>query len=80
MSGGVVEGKEHKDGEENRAAWLVGIKTLKIEPYHLPPLGKIIFSSCAMFLCPGHGFLSLVFQKTVLCMLKIMKLQNFLFF
>ncbi|XP_050251927.1 L-idonate 5-dehydrogenase-like [Quercus robur] len=39
MSGGVVEGKEHKDGEENMAAWLVGIKTLKIEPYHLPPLG-----------------------------------------
>ncbi|KAL4595281.1 hypothetical protein ACB092_12G080200 [Castanea dentata] len=39
MSGGIVEVKEHKDGEENMAAWLVGIKTLKIEPYHLPPLG-----------------------------------------
>uniref|UniRef100_A0A2N9FVL1 Enoyl reductase (ER) domain-containing protein n=1 Tax=Fagus sylvatica TaxID=28930 RepID=A0A2N9FVL1_FAGSY len=39
MSGGGGEDKEHKDGEENMAAWLVGIKTLKIEPYHLPPLG-----------------------------------------
>ncbi|KAK7840002.1 l-idonate 5-dehydrogenase [Quercus suber] len=38
MSGALVEGKEHKDGEENMAAWLVAIKTLKIEPYHLPPL------------------------------------------
>ncbi|KAJ4706106.1 putative Alcohol dehydrogenase [Melia azedarach] len=25
--------------EENMAAWLLGIKTLKIQPYHLPPLG-----------------------------------------
>ncbi|GMY07073.1 L-idonate 5-dehydrogenase-like [Fagus crenata] len=39
MSGGGGEDKEHKHGEENMAAWLVGIKTLKIEPYHLPPLG-----------------------------------------
>ncbi|XVE58623.1 hypothetical protein DITRI_Ditri04bG0184300 [Diplodiscus trichospermus] len=27
------------DGEENMAAWLLGIETLKIQPYHLPPLG-----------------------------------------
>ena len=79
MSGGVVEGKEHTDGEENMAAWLVGIKTLKIEPYHLPPLGKILFPSCVMFFCPGHVSLT-VFQNTVLCMLKIMKQQNFVFF
>uniref|UniRef100_A0A2N9FVH1 Enoyl reductase (ER) domain-containing protein n=1 Tax=Fagus sylvatica TaxID=28930 RepID=A0A2N9FVH1_FAGSY len=39
MSGDGGEDKEHKHGEENMAAWLVGIKTLKIEPYHLPPLG-----------------------------------------
>ena len=26
---------------ENKAAWLLGIKTLKIQPYHLPPLGKV---------------------------------------
>ncbi|XP_057508940.1 L-idonate 5-dehydrogenase-like [Actinidia eriantha] len=25
--------------EENKAAWLLGVKTLKIQPYHLPPLG-----------------------------------------
>ena len=60
MSGGVVEGKEHTDGEENMAAWLVGIKTLKIEPYHLPPLGKILFPACVMFFCPGHVSLTCV--------------------
>ena len=27
--------------EENKAAWLLGVKTLKIQPYHLPPLGNI---------------------------------------
>ncbi|OMO85981.1 Alcohol dehydrogenase superfamily, zinc-type [Corchorus capsularis] len=27
------------DGEKNLAAWLLGIKTLQILPYHLPPLG-----------------------------------------
>ncbi|KAJ6672025.1 SORBITOL DEHYDROGENASE [Salix viminalis] len=26
---------------ENKAAWLLGIKTLKIQPYHLPPLGPL---------------------------------------
>ncbi|KAF4371290.1 hypothetical protein F8388_023450 [Cannabis sativa] len=30
---------ESKEGETNMAAWLLGIKTLKIQPYHLPPLG-----------------------------------------
>lgn len=33
----AVSGKEH--GEENMAAWLLGIKTLKIQPYILPSLG-----------------------------------------
>ncbi|KAG2715759.1 hypothetical protein I3843_03G095900 [Carya illinoinensis] len=33
------EDKEHRNGEENMAAWLLGIKTLKIQPYHLPALG-----------------------------------------
>lgn len=39
---GVTDGedKEHRNGEENMAAWLLGIKTLKIQPYHLPDLGK----------------------------------------
>ncbi|GAV61830.1 ADH_zinc_N domain-containing protein/ADH_N domain-containing protein [Cephalotus follicularis] len=27
------------EAEENMAAWLLGIKTLRIQPYHLPPLG-----------------------------------------
>lgn len=27
------------EGEENMAAWLLGIKTLKIQPYRLPSLG-----------------------------------------
>ncbi|KAJ4825672.1 hypothetical protein Tsubulata_051392 [Turnera subulata] len=36
--GGKAHGEE--DGvEKNMAAWLLGIKTLKIQPYHLPPLG-----------------------------------------
>lgn len=33
-------GKSHgSGGEENMAAWLVGINTLKIQPFKLPPLG-----------------------------------------
>lgn len=31
---------EGQEEEENMAAWLLGIKTLKIQPYHLPPLGE----------------------------------------
>ncbi|KAJ6869741.1 hypothetical protein NC651_034452 [Populus alba x Populus x berolinensis] len=32
----------------NKAAWLLGVKTLKIQPYHLTPLGKAhsLFMSC----------------------------------
>jgi hypothetical protein len=59
MSGDGGEDKEHKHGEENMAAWLVGIKTLKIEPYHLPPLGKVLFPTFLMFHCLGHVFLNL---------------------
>ncbi|XP_057950512.1 L-idonate 5-dehydrogenase-like [Malania oleifera] len=35
------DGGEGKQGEEaeNMAAWLLGIKTLRIQPYNLPPLG-----------------------------------------
>ncbi|RAL39922.1 hypothetical protein DM860_008062 [Cuscuta australis] len=28
-----------KEGEENLAAWLVGVNDIKIQPFHLPPLG-----------------------------------------
>lgn len=40
--GGMSRGAsgETKDGEEeNMAAWLLGINTLKIQPFELPPLG-----------------------------------------
>lgn len=33
------------DKNQNMAAWLLGIKTLKIQPYHLPTLGIIFLSS-----------------------------------
>ncbi|PON69923.1 Alcohol dehydrogenase superfamily, zinc-type [Parasponia andersonii] len=37
--GGMCQG-EVKDGEEeNMAAWLLGVNTLKIQPFRLPPLG-----------------------------------------
>ena len=29
-----------KDDEENKAAWLLGVKNIKIQPYPLPPLGN----------------------------------------
>lgn len=31
--------------EENMAAWLVGIDTLKIQPFKLPALGQSLFFS-----------------------------------
>lgn len=37
--GDIMAGKEREE-EENMAAWLLGIKNLKIQPYHLPSLGK----------------------------------------
>ena len=37
-SGEAMAGKD--DGGENMAAWLLGIETLKIQPYPLPPLGN----------------------------------------
>lgn len=39
---GGVAAKDEK--EENMAAWLLGIKNVKIQPYVLPPLGNL--SSC----------------------------------
>lgn len=33
--------QEEEEEVENKAAWLLGIKTLKIQPYHLPPLGPL---------------------------------------
>ncbi|TYH41303.1 hypothetical protein ES332_D12G306600v1 [Gossypium tomentosum] len=30
---------DQEDGEENMVAWLVGLNTLKIQPFKLPPLG-----------------------------------------
>lgn len=43
--GGMSHGEGSKVEEENMAAWLVGINTLKIQPFLLPSVGKtIIFS------------------------------------
>lgn len=48
--GGATVGGDHgdeikDDGESennnNMAAWLLGVKNLQIQPYHLPPLGSI---------------------------------------
>lgn len=54
MSGGSGEGKEHEEDGENLAAWLLGIKTLKIQPYHLPSLGKL--NSLSLSSCLGNVF------------------------
>ncbi|KAK8628032.1 hypothetical protein V6N13_063744 [Hibiscus sabdariffa] len=35
----MEEVSEITGGETNLAAWLLGIQTIKIQPYHLPPLG-----------------------------------------
>lgn len=40
--GGMSHG-EAKDGEENMAAWLMGVNDLKIQPFKLPPLGTSSF-------------------------------------
>ncbi|CAN1842504.1 L-idonate 5-dehydrogenase [Linum perenne] len=34
-----VEKRDGEEEEENMAAWLLGIQTLKIQPYKLPTLG-----------------------------------------
>ena len=42
--GGMSQGGSGEDGvEENMAAWLLGVNTLKIQPFHLPPLGMYLF-------------------------------------
>lgn len=37
--GGMSHGSD--DQEQNMAAWLVGVNTLKIQPFNLPPLGPL---------------------------------------
>ncbi|CAL5343931.1 L-idonate 5-dehydrogenase-like isoform X1 [Camellia sinensis] len=37
--GGMSHGGGEEEEEENKAAWLLGLKTLKIQPYNLPPIG-----------------------------------------
>lgn len=42
--GGMSQGGSGEDGvEENMAAWLLGVNSLKIQPFHLPPLGMQLF-------------------------------------
>lgn len=43
--GGMSQGEGSKVEEENMAAWLVGLNTLKIQPFPLPSLGKAYSSS-----------------------------------
>lgn len=40
--GGGLENQDGGGGEENLAAWLVGVNTLKIQPFKLPPLGMYV--------------------------------------
>lgn len=50
---------EMKDGEEvNMAAWLVGVNTLKIQPFNLPSLGILSFSLFASCLLKFWIFIS----------------------
>lgn len=50
---GEVKAIRDDEGDENQnmAAWLLGIKTLKIQPYHLPTLGIIFLSSSCYSIC-----------------------------
>lgn len=39
--GGMSQGGDGRgEGEENMAAWLLGVNNLKIQPFILPPLGN----------------------------------------
>lgn len=46
--GGAGEGKDGEE-EENMAAWLLGINTLKIQPFKLPLLGNFLFIEMTSF-------------------------------
>lgn len=56
---GIGEAMEAKDEkEENMAAWLLGIETLKIQPFVLPLLGKSLSCFCFYImhkLCPKES-------------------------
>lgn len=39
------KGGKSNEGEENMAAWLLGVNTLKIQPFNLPPLGTMFSSA-----------------------------------
>lgn len=41
--GSGAENQEDGREEENLAAWLVGVNTLKIQPFKLPPLGICVY-------------------------------------
>lgn len=51
MGKGGISQESH--GEENMAAWLLGVNNLKIQPFKLPSLGTSIFSFAfqTMFTC-----------------------------
>lgn len=39
------KGGKSNEVEENMAAWLLGVNTLKIQPFNLPPLGTMFSSA-----------------------------------
>lgn len=41
-AGKINDGQAKAEDTENMAAWLMGVKNLQIQPYHLPPLGQLI--------------------------------------
>lgn len=50
--------EEGKNGEEeNMAAWLVAINTLKIQPFKLPPLGIYLSSNNSDLILLARKFL-----------------------
>ena len=59
MGKGGKSHEEVKNGEEeNMAAWLVGLNTLKIQPFNLPPLGMIFMTT--IYLCVLSGFFDFI--------------------
>lgn len=55
---------EPRDGEqENMAAWLVGVNTLKIQPFKLPTVGKILISVYDIKTLYMYDILSLVLSN-----------------
>ena len=62
--GEIAVGKRDGGEEENMAAWLLGIQTLKIQPYQLPTLGKVCFFSLKIDDLPFSSLVAKVRKKS----------------